>query len=225
MKSRFAVASLGCLLLSALAGGANAPDVTGTVYDPAAGTVAGARVMLMRDYVKLRETKSDEAGRFAFGSVEPGTYELQIKQQRFSLWQQTIVVTAGRNVSIYAVLPLARMMDIFGVTTQLAAGVEKHRPAKAARAGGNVEPAGLLTPARPAYPPEASADGAEGDVVLWTTIRMDGALGEPVVIASPHPALERAAIESAKQLRYAPMKLNGQAVDCQHLLIINYRLQ
>ena len=225
MRTRLAAAVFVCTLLSAWADRANGQSVTGTVYDPAAGTVADARVMLMQDYVKLRETKSDERGRFAFHSVLPGTYQLQIKQQKLSLWQQTIMVNARENASIYAVLPLARMMDVFGVTTRLAAGVERRKPPQTAPAGGNVEPAKLLTPARPAYPPEASAEGAEGDVVLWTTIRTDGTLEEPVVIASPHPALERAAIESAKQLRYAPMKLNGQAVECQHIVVFNYRLQ
>jgi hypothetical protein len=59
------------------------------------------------NYSKLRETKSEEAVEFAFSGLEPGMYQLQVKQERFSLFQQTVHV--GKETErVYAVLPVAR---------------------------------------------------------------------------------------------------------------------
>lgn len=61
--------------------------------------------------------------------------------------------------------------------------------------------------------------------MLWTTIKIDGTIGPMVVITSPHPELERTAIEAARQSRYTPMKLDGQPVECQNRIVISYRLR
>ena len=91
--------------------------------------------------------------------------------------------------------------------------------------GGKVEPAKPLQPLRPAYPASAVARGVEGSVVLYATIRTDGAVSDPIVLESPDPDLEKEALQTAWTLRYQPMKLNGHPVQCQVTIILDFKLE
>lgn len=214
-----------CLLLLFFAVMARAQRITGVAYDPAGGTVAGARVMLMQDYVKLSETKSDAAGCFAFDPLKPGQYEIQIKQAKFSLWQETVEVKADDDPPVYAILPLLRGSERIGITVQVRAAIEKHKPEGKAKPGGQVDPPQLLKQPRVAYPSTVLERGIEGDVVLWATIKADGSVGNIRVITSPDPELEKDAVASTRQFQYVPMKLNGQPVEWQNKIVLSYHIK
>ncbi len=49
-----------------------AQNIRGMVFDPDGGVIARARVILMQDYVKLKETVADDQGGFAFADLAPG---------------------------------------------------------------------------------------------------------------------------------------------------------
>ncbi len=201
-----------------------AQSISGVVYDPDGYVVQNARVLLMRDYSKLKETRSGEAGEFAFSDLEPGMYQLQVKQERLSLFQQTVLV-GKQEKRVYAVLPLARESESVQINARLANTVRKSAriASKARRWGGQVEPAVLLQPLRPAYPPSASARGAEGTVVLYATINTDGGVSDPIVLESADPDLEKEALQATRKLLYQPMKLNGHPVPCQVTIILDFR--
>jgi len=203
-----------------------AQSISGVVYDPDGGVVPNAHVMLMQDYVKQKEIKSGETGEFAFPGLQPGIYQLQVKQERLSLFQQTVML-GGEPERVYAVLPLARETESVQIHARPARGVRKsERPeSKAVRLGGKVEPAKLLQPLRPAYPPSAVARGMEGSVVLYATIRTDGTVSDPIVLESPDADLEKEALQTAWKLRYQPMKLNGHPVQCQVTIILDFKLE
>lgn len=203
-----------------------AQSISGVVYDPDGGVVPNARVMLMRDYVKQRESKSGETGEFAFPGLQPGIYQLQVKQERLSLFQQTVML-GGKPERVYAVLPLARETESVQINARPASGVRKSESSvsKAVRLGGKVEPAKPLQPLRPAYPASAVARGVEGSVVLYATIHTDGAVSDPIVLESPDPDLEKEALQTASKLRYQPMKLNGHPVQCQVTIILDFKLE
>ena len=203
-----------------------AQSISGVVYDPDGGVVPNARVMLMRDYVKQKESKSDERGEFAFPDLQPGTYQVQVKQERLSLFQQTVML-GGKSERVFAVLPLARETESVQISAHPVSGVPRaeRSVSQTVRPGGKVEPAVLLQPLRPAYPASAVARGVEGSVVLYATIHADGAVSDPMVLESPDLDLEREALQTAGKLRYHPMKLNGHPVQCQVIIILDFKLE
>lgn len=154
-------------------------------------------------------------------------YQVQAKQERLSLAQQTVTLKANEEKRVYLVLSLAHMTDSVQVGAQLGSSV--HRTAqstsRARRAGGRVEPARLLVPLRPSYPAGAAARGVEGSVVLYARIRADGSLSDSIVLVSPDPELEKEASRAAANLRYQPMKLNDHPVDCRVIISFDFRLQ
>ncbi len=200
--------------------------ITGTIYDPDGGVIAGVRVMLMQEYVKQHETKSDEMGEFVFNDVAPGMYQVQAKQTRFGLFQQTVSLQAGETARLYAILPLARMSDAIEINANLAAGVQRQKAAtRELRAGGKVDLPKLIAGGRPPYPQSADARGVEGVVVLAATIKTDGSVTGIRTIGPADPGLALAAQEDIKNWRYQPMKLNGHPVDFEMTFVLTYRLR
>lgn len=203
-----------------------AEKIAGVIYDQQGATVSGVRVMLMQDYVKQRETKSGEAGEFAFDGVAPGMYQVQAKQPRFGIWQQTVQLEAGQNPRLYALLFVARADDRFGINGTLPPGVERRPAARtAARAGGKVDLPRLLSGGRPHFPQEAARRGLEGDVALAAIIKTDGSLDQLVTLGAAPPELEAAAREELKKWRYSPMALNGTPVECGINVVLSYKLR
>jgi TonB family protein len=201
-------------------------SVSGIVYDPTGGIVSGARVMLMEDYVKMREMKSSPSGEFSFADLKPGMYQLQIKQPRLSLFQSTVVLEGAEPVRIYAVLSPARVMEQVEIGATLPEGIPKAAlPEPEIRIGGKVEPPEPLVPARPAYPPGAVSRGIEGPVVLFATIKTDGSVGDVTVMGFPHSELQEEAVSALKKCRYRPAELDGQPMENQMTIVFNFRLR
>jgi hypothetical protein len=165
-----------------------AQGISGVVYDPEGAVVAQARILLMRDYVKQTESKSSETGEFAFVGLQPGTYQVQIKQERLSLFQQTVIL-GEKSERVYAVLPLARESESVQIHASRASSVPRSEKSvnRTLQLGGKVEPAELMQPLRPAYPTGAGARGVEGAVVVYATIHTDGRVSDPIVLDSPDP--------------------------------------
>jgi TonB family protein len=201
-------------------------NISGVVYDPDGLVVPNARVMLMQDYIKQKESRSGEAGEFAFTGLQPGMYQLQVKQERFSLFQQSVIL-GSESERVYPVLPLARESEALRINGRPASG--SHKPekplSKESRLGGRVEPAKLLQPLRPAYPAGALARGVEGSVVLYATINTAGAVSDLIVLESPDPELDEEALRTARILHYQPMKLNGHPVPCQLTILLDFKLE
>lgn len=75
--------------------------------------------------------------------------------------------------------------------------------------------------AKPAYPPAAKAVRAEGAVSVQVTIDEEG----NVISAeakSGHPLLQAAAIEAARQSKFKPTLLQGQAVKVTGVIVYNF---
>ena len=83
---------------------------------------------------------------------------------------------------------------------------------------------GLLTHmVQPSYPPQARQMHVEGVVSLQATIGKDGSVRDVKVVSGP-PMLARAAIDAVKQWRYKPYLLNGDPVEIQTAVSVNFRL-
>jgi TonB family protein len=61
-------------------------------------------------------------------------------------------------------------------------------------------------------------------VVLYSTVRTDGTIGDTLVLESPDPELEQAALAAWRTWKFEPMKLNGRPVECRHLAVFDFRI-
>jgi len=75
----------------------------------------------------------------------------------------------------------------------------------------------------PAYPPVALQLRKEGAVELTATISREGAI-TGVKVASGDPVLGKAAVDAVRQWKYRPYLLNGEPVEIETQITVNFRL-
>jgi protein TonB len=81
----------------------------------------------------------------------------------------------------------------------------------------------LLHNVQPAYPPLARSVRIQGPVVLRAIISKAGTI-ENLQVLSGHPLLVQAAIDAVKQWRYRPYSLNGEPVEVETQVTVNFIL-
>jgi protein TonB len=90
--------------------------------------------------------------------------------------------------------------------------------------GGRVEQANLIYGPKPEYPPLARMARIQGAVRLQALIATDGTI-KGLQVISGHPLLVKAALEAVEQWRYQPTLLNGQPVEVETEIEVNFALQ
>jgi len=96
-------------------------------------------------------------------------------------------------------------------------------PVKRMRIASRVAEANLIHDVPPQYPPEAGRGRIEGTVVLMAVIGKDGTVKD-VQIESGLPILVQAAIDAVKQWRYKPYLIDGEPVEVDSRITINFTL-
>lgn len=81
----------------------------------------------------------------------------------------------------------------------------------------------LLSRVEPIYPPEAQTEHMEGTVVVRVTVDKGGNVYKVENVSGP-PVLVPAAIEAVKQWKYQPYLLNGEAIEVESTVQINFTL-
>jgi periplasmic protein TonB len=81
----------------------------------------------------------------------------------------------------------------------------------------------LLYRIEPAYPPLARQARIQGVVLLTAIIDKSGNI-QNLQLLSGHPMLAPAAIDAVKQWRYKPFLLNGQPVEVETTITVNFQL-
>jgi protein TonB len=81
----------------------------------------------------------------------------------------------------------------------------------------------LLHKVTPNYPPLAKQARIQGSVVLQATIGKDGSI-QNLHVLSGHPMLTQSAIDAVKQWKYKPYLLNGDAVEVETTVQVNFTL-
>ena|SRR5271166_1009288 len=82
----------------------------------------------------------------------------------------------------------------------------------------------LLTQVAPVYPPLARQARIKGTVVLRAVISKDGSI-ESLTLESGHPMLVPAAMDAVKQWKYKPYFLNGEPVEVETTINVNFTLE
>ncbi len=80
----------------------------------------------------------------------------------------------------------------------------------------------LLNRVEPVYPHIAAISGIQGQVKLHAIIGRDGRI-QSLSAVSGHPLLLRAAIDAVEQWRYRPYVLNGETVEVETFITVNFR--
>ncbi len=81
----------------------------------------------------------------------------------------------------------------------------------------------LVRREQPLYPPLAKAARVQGPVLLAAIISKTGTI-EDLHVISGHPMLVAAAIEAVRQWRYRPYVLNGEPVEVETQITVNFTL-
>lgn len=91
------------------------------------------------------------------------------------------------------------------------------------RISGAVAAGQIVSKVNPIYPPEAKAKGIEGTVRLHAIIGRDGTVQQLAAMSGP-PELVPSAMDAVKQWVYKPYLLNGEPVEVETTITVNYAL-
>jgi protein TonB len=87
----------------------------------------------------------------------------------------------------------------------------------------HMEPGALIHQVQPVYPAAAKITHTQGTVQLAAIIGRDGSI-QDLRVVSGHPLLAQAAVDAVRQWRYRPYILNGQPVEVETQISVNFTL-
>ena len=174
-------------------------------------------------------TASDAAGNFKFTALTAGEYEMKVLKPGFQEYKAPQVVPGpGRESSHSVTLKVGAITEEVDV---VAGGTVKALPAGPAgnptriRLGGEIQATRLFNKVQPVYPDAAKAAGIQGTVILHAVIGMDGKLlSLRIMNDQVDPELARVALEAVSQWRYEPTLLNGQPIEVDTTVNVNFSL-
>jgi protein TonB len=110
-----------------------------------------------------------------------------------------------------------------GRPIEIARPIEPPPPGNMIVRSGSVMEAMLVHRVQPEYPGLAKNIGFSGTVILRARIGTDGEVRD-LQLVSGNALLARSALEAVRQWRYRPTMLNGQAVDVETQITVNFVL-
>ena len=118
----------------------------------------------------------------------------------------------------------AVLRSIIAMTAETPPPKAKPQTIQRIRRGGDVEAARLIYGPKPGYPQLAKMARIQGTVRLEAVIATDGTI-KGLRVISGHPLLVKAALEAVEQWRYQPTLLNGQPVEVETEIDVNFSLE
>jgi protein TonB len=112
---------------------------------------------------------------------------------------------------------------IGGIISSTPVAVPKVATPQRVRVSQGVSAGLLVRKVNPTYPPLARQARIQGQVILRAVISKDGSI-EGLTLVSGHPMLAPAAIEAVKQWKYKPYLLNGEPVEVDTEVLVNFTL-
>jgi protein TonB len=112
---------------------------------------------------------------------------------------------------------------IGGIISSTPVAVPKVATPQRVRVSAGVTSGLLVRKVNPVYPPLARQARISGTVVLRAVIGKDGAI-QNLSLVSGHPMLAPAAIDAVKQWKYKPYLLNGEPVEVDTEIQVNFTL-
>jgi TonB family protein len=209
-----------------------AGKTAGTIHDPSGTGVANATIIMSNHEANTIDmTTSDREGNFVFKALPAGNYELEVLKPGFQTYRvPQVSLDAGRDFSETFTLQVGAITEHVMVVPENSA---KPAPVETASGkpsrlsiGGSVQAAKLMTKVPPVYPESARSAGIAGTVVLHAVIGMDGKpLSLRVMNSQVDPDLARSSVEAVSQWRYTPTLLNGEPIEVDTTITVNFTLQ
>jgi TonB family protein len=203
----------------------------GTIRDASGTGVRNATVIMINHKSNtVVMTASDNDGKFSLKSLLPGEYELKVVKRGFETYRvPQVVLEAGRESSQDVTLEVAAVMEEVEVvpqgTTRPLPETENGGKPSRLRLGGDVEATKIVHKVMPVYPDAAKAAGIQGTVILHAVISMGGTpLSLRIMNNQVDPALARSAVEAVSQWRYRPTLLNGEPIEVDTTIMVNFSL-
>jgi periplasmic protein TonB len=112
---------------------------------------------------------------------------------------------------------------IGGIISSTPMAVPKVATPQRVRVSQGVSAGLLVRKVTPTYPPLARQARIQGQVVLRAVISKDGSI-EGLTLVSGHPMLVQSALEAVKQWKYKPYLLNGEPVEVDTEVMVNFTL-
>jgi TonB family protein len=205
---------------------------SGTIHDPSGTGVRNATVILTdRKSNTAVMTASDAEGNFSFKPLPAGEYEMKVVKRGFETYRTgELALEPGRDLSQNVTLDVAAVMEEVDVVPEgtvkpLPESQNGGKPSRL-RLGGEVQASKLVRKVMPVYPASAKAAGVQGTVILHAVIGMDGRpLSLRVMNNDIDPELARAAIEAVSQWRYRATLLNGEPIEIDTTIMVNFSLE
>ena len=135
-----------------------------------------------------------------------------------------VMASAGVVGGVPGGIPGGSMGGVIGsVLSATPVAVPKIATPTRVRVSSGVSQGLLIRKVPPAYPPLARQARIQGTVILQAQISKTGEI-ENLTLVSGHPMLAPAAIEAVKQWRYKPYLLNGEPVEVDTQVQVNFTL-
>jgi protein TonB len=133
-------------------------------------------------------------------------------------------VVGGVPGGVVGGIPSGVLSEVMGSTRAVPAKASDPLPVKRVRVPARIAEANLIYDVPPKYPAEAGQARIEGTVVLVAVIGKDGSV-QDVRVESGLQMLAQAAVNAVKQWRYKPYMLNGEPVEVDSRITINFALK
>ena len=206
--------------------------LAGVVTDATGARIPGGEVTIRSVDVpgfNQLTTHTDAVGIYRLAALPAGKYAVQYTVRGFATTTREVTLATGQAAELDVMLAVDSVQQSVTVRGQRPGtqpnGVSAVSQPKRIRVGGNVQPARLFVQTRPVYPPELQQQGIVGSVVIQASIAVTG---EPVnlEVVSPgtDPRLAQAALDAVRQWRYQPALLNGEPVQIDTKVTVDFRL-
>jgi len=135
-----------------------------------------------------------------------------------------VMSTGGLVGGVPGGVPGGQMGGVIGgIISSTPMAVPKVATPQRVRVSSGVSSGLLLRKVQPVYPPLARQARIQGKVLLQAVISKDGSI-ENLHLINGHPMLTQAAMDAVKQWKYKPYLLNGEPVEVETQVEVNFTL-
>ena len=208
-------------------GQARFATISGVVTDESGAVLVDASLSLSHPQTGTRyEVRSNQGGAFQFVGVTAGRYDFAAQRLGFEPAAESVTIGVGetlqKNLSlrvssvqeVITVVGGAERPDTSGADRRVVtAPAPTRRPCPDPAVGGCIRPPVKTKDVRPVYPAAPASAGLAGKVIIQGVIGTDGRMKDMRVVSSPHPDLERAALEAVGQWEFRPTTLNERVIE------------
>jgi TonB family protein len=197
--------------------------IAGSIVDQTGAVVPGAKVTSVNtDNGTQVSSETDNSGTYSISPLQTGPYNVEVVAKGFQrMLQENVHVDSGKTVGLNLKLTVDQ-----GSGAQLVPAAPAYRllqasPGGQVRVSAAVVAGMALSKPDPVYPAEAKAAHVQGAVILHAIISKTGTVENLQVISGP-TMLVASAMDAVKQWTYKPYLLNGQPVEVETSITVNY---